>query len=254
MPQIQTSRKTIWIADQRKESSQHPALLLIHGAGGTHLDWSPELRRMNAIVPDLPAHGKSEGDGTSDLMDYVNDFVALLDALEIPKVIAVGHSMGGAIALLMALHFPQRLQGLVLLSTGANLVVNPRILEGIRNNFEATTEMLIQWMWQSNTPQAVLRRGLEQLRQTPPDILYQDYVACNQFDVLDQVHKIQLPTLIISGTRDKMTRLEWSEELAENIPNSELHDIGGASHMMALEQPQLIAHIVQDWLTRALVT
>jgi pimeloyl-ACP methyl ester carboxylesterase len=51
-----------------------------------------------------------------------------------------------------------------------------------------------------------------------------------------------------------MTRLEWSEELAENIPNSELHDIGGASHMMALEQPQLIAHIVQDWLTRALVT
>ena len=250
MPFIKTARKTIWLADQRKQSSNHPPLLLIHGAGGTHLDWSFELRRMNVLVPDLPAHGKSEGNGTSDLMEYVYDFVALLDALEIPQIIVVGHSMGGAIALLMALHFPERLEGLILFSTGANLIVNPRILEGILEDFEATTELLIQWMWQSNTLADVLQRGLELLRQTPPDVLYQDYLACNLFDLRDQLHKIQLPTLIVSGTKDKMTRLEWNEELAENIPNSELHHIGGASHMIVLEQPRLVAHIVQEWIGR----
>ena len=62
-------------------------------------------------MPDLPGHGKSAGTGRSDIADYALDMLALLDALEIESALLVGHSMGGAIALWLALEHGDRARG-----------------------------------------------------------------------------------------------------------------------------------------------
>ncbi len=115
MPKIETSSGVMWYADHRDPTVRRPVTVFIHGAGGTHLDWPAELRRLpeaNAIVIDLPGHGRSGGAGRSSVSAYAADVMSLLDALKIPRAILGGHSMGGAICLTAALSYPERVQGL----------------------------------------------------------------------------------------------------------------------------------------------
>src|SRR5512143_1899684 len=82
-----------------------PAVLLIHGAGGDHLSWPPELRRLpnyRVYAVDLPGHGKSQGPGFQSFDDHVRVMIKLMDEVGLSRVVVMGVSMGGAIALVMA--------------------------------------------------------------------------------------------------------------------------------------------------------
>ena len=68
--------------------------------------------------------------------------------------------------------------------------------------------------------------------------------ACNNFDVVERLPEIHIPTLIVCGTEDKMTPLRHSESMAVNIPNAALQTIDSAGHMVALEQPRRVAGIL----------
>src|SRR5690606_41761473 len=109
MAVIHTGRGPIWYANHRRDHFPHPPLLLIHGAAGTHLDWPLSLRRIHAVVPDLPGHGKSSDmPSRNRISTYAADMIALLDVLEIPSAVIVGHSMGGAVALTMGIGTERR--------------------------------------------------------------------------------------------------------------------------------------------------
>ena len=127
MPTVTTPRKTMHYKDYRTHAGT--PTVLIHGAGGMYLDWASETRRspsLNAIVPDLPAHGENPvGQGRDNVRDYAEDVLALMDALEIAQAHIVGHSMGGAIAQTLAFYYPQRVVKLGLGATGARLVSTP---------------------------------------------------------------------------------------------------------------------------------
>ena len=79
-----------------------PPLVLIHGAGGMHLYWPPEVRRLrgyNVYAVDLPGHGKSETiDGQQTIGDYARYLVQWLESVQLRRAVLVGHSMGSAIA------------------------------------------------------------------------------------------------------------------------------------------------------------
>ena len=78
-----------------------PALLLVHGAGGSHLDWPAEIQRLpgrQVYNLDLPGHGRSPGDGRDSLAAYAADIITFVETLGLPQVVVVGHSMGGALA------------------------------------------------------------------------------------------------------------------------------------------------------------
>lgn len=73
-------------------------LVLVHGAGGSHLDWPAPLRRLkgaNVYALDLPGHSRSEGTGRSSIAAYRDFLLAFLDALGLERATVVGHSMGG---------------------------------------------------------------------------------------------------------------------------------------------------------------
>jgi pyruvate dehydrogenase E2 component (dihydrolipoamide acetyltransferase) len=118
-------------------ASAQPPVLFLHGFGGDLDNWLFNLDAVAAAAPvialDLPAHGQSDvrlpgGAALADLAGFVLHF---LDAIDVERVHAVGHSMGGAIAAQMALAAPQRVASLVLIaSAGLGLEIHSGYIDG----------------------------------------------------------------------------------------------------------------------------
>ena len=94
----------------RSHTENQPTVVLLHGAGGNHLNWPHNFRRLSGcrvLAPDLPGHGKSEGIGEQSIERYAEHIHNWLRQLEVREAVIAGHSMGGAIAQTLALQHPQ---------------------------------------------------------------------------------------------------------------------------------------------------
>ena len=228
-----------------------PALVLVHGAGGNHLHWPAELRRLHGATVytlDLPGHGRSGGQGCDNIEDYTKATVEFLNTVGIGQPIIVGHSMGGATALTLALHFPTHVAGLVLMATGARLRVARAILEGIHSDFEGSVELITRFAWSLEAKPALTELGRQALLETGPDVLFDDFTACDRFDVMERLGEIKIPTLVIAGTADQLTPPKFARFLAEHIPNAHLVLVEDAGHMVMLERPLEVMEAVQEFL------
>ena len=173
MPLIENSDLNLWIADHRSDD-RNPAALIIHGAGGSHLSFPAELRRLrsaNPVVADLNGHGNSHGDGYDSIAHYARDLVNLLDALDIESAVIIGHSMGGAIAQWIALRYPDRVLALVLIATAAKFQVNPALISGIIDDPDGAINALNRWLWRPDTPASQRQQAVEIMRATDPGSL-----------------------------------------------------------------------------------
>src|SRR5512136_2181794 len=86
-----------------------PPLVLVHGAGSNHLFWPPDVRRLSGyrvITPDLPGHGKTTGPGRQSIHDYASDIREFITVVGLSRAVFVGHAMGGAICMALALDHP----------------------------------------------------------------------------------------------------------------------------------------------------
>lgn len=232
---------------------REPPLVLVHGAGGDLMQWPTDLRRLpgrRVLAVDLPGHGKSGGLPLATVAAYADALYSWTEEHGLPRFVLAGHSMGGAIVIEYALRHPRRLAGLALLSTGARLRVAPQILAGIENDFEATVDLLVRWMYGERADPNLLRLGARRLREVKPEVLQADFVACDAFDRRAEVSRIDLPTLILCGDADVMTPLRSSEHLRDQISKSQLVVISGAGHMAALQQPQVVAQHLEAFLAR----
>ncbi len=226
-------------------------LVLVHGAGGNHMHWPAELRRLPETVVyslDLPGHGKAEGPGRVDIGAYAESIHAFVDALGLPRFVLAGHSMGGAIALEYALRHAPRLAGLVLVATGGRLRVAPELLAGLRMDFAQTTELLAVRTHAADVDPELLRAYVRRLREVAPEVLHADFVACDRFDRLADLHRVNVPTLVLCGEADRMTPVSDSRILAAGIPDAQLDVIPAAGHMVVLERPAEVAGLLTEWL------
>ena len=233
------------------------ALVLIHGAGGNHLSWPSQLRRLpgyRVYTPDLPGHGKSKGHSLQRIPSFGNAAAAWLQALELPKVFLAGHSMGGAIALWLALEYPELIRALVLSSTGAQLPVNLSLIEELATQvgFPIAVDKITSWSFSSRIEPALVENVKKQMLKTRPAVLAGDFQACDSFDLSDRLGEVTVPTLVLVGDEDKMTPQRFAEGLAEGIPGAVLEVISGAGHMLPLEQPERVAEVVRGFLEQVL--
>ena len=234
-------------------AKKRPPVILIHGAGGHHLSWPPQIRRLadeRIYAIDLPGHGKSEGVGRHSIDEYADDVITFMKELKIRAAVMVGISMGSAIALTLALKYPGKVLGLGLLGAGAKLRVAPSILEtaGNPNTFESAVDMINENCFSANTTQSLMQLSKEQMMETRPPVLLGDFLAFNEFDVVGQLGKINLPTLIVCGAEDKMTPLKLSELLQNGIVNSQLHVVENAGHLVMTEQPEVVAELLKQFI------
>lgn len=250
MPFIKVGGEELFYAQSRATRARR-VLVLVHGAGGNHLIWPAQLRRVDGITVhalDLPAHAKSGGRGRMSVDEYVQVLRGFMDALHVERAVIAGHSMGGAIAQQFALTYPMRTAGLILVATGAKLSVAPQILTGILADTEATLDLVTRYSWGPNAPEPLLKLSREQSAQVNPHVMAGDYIACDAFDVRERLGQITAPTLVIGGTADQMTPQKYAAFLADKIPGARLAIIEDAGHMVMLEQPELVARTVEQFL------
>ena len=79
-------------------------------------------------------------------------------------------------------------------------------------------------------------------------MLYRDLSACNVFDIMNRLHEITLPTLIICGADDRLTPIKYSQFLHQHIAGSVLRIIPGAGHYVMREQPEAVNQAIEEWM------
>jgi pimeloyl-ACP methyl ester carboxylesterase len=237
------------------EADDHsrPPVILIHGAGGDHLYWPPQIRRLpgqRVFAPDLPGHGKSEGLGHHAVAEYARYISEFISELKFYKAALVGHSMGSAIALSIAIQAPGRVAALGLIGSSAKPRVSPAILNGASNpsGIESTVQMIIASSFALKTSARLKQLAEERMSKTRPAVLHGDFLACESFDATAQLSELSIPTLIVCGSEDRMTPLRHSEFLRDHIQGARLAVVPNAGHMVMLEQPAAVADLLSDFL------
>jgi pimeloyl-ACP methyl ester carboxylesterase len=203
-------------------ATPHGPLVFIHGSGGSSQSWEFQVDQFgdNAFPIDLPGHG--ERVDTLPLEVSVSDYARvtheiIFQELRLTAPIIAGHSLGGAITLIMGLEYSSDLSGLILIGTGARLRVHPSILEEAKKASVVT---------------------------------YRDWAACNAFDIMTRLHEIHLPTLIICGADDRYTPVKYSQYMHDRIQGSTLCILPNAGHEVMREQPEQVNRAIDAWLAR----
>jgi pimeloyl-ACP methyl ester carboxylesterase len=229
-----------------------PSLLMVHGSGGTGLNWRPQLSSLegvNAAAVDLPGHGETPGPGLDSVEAYA-DWLAGLIAAGPVRPVVMGHSLGGAIAQMLAVERPELLHGLILVGTGSRLKVLPAILEGLRSRPEETVKTIIDYAYGDNPDPELKRRGEKEMLEEDPGVILGDFAACNAFDLTDRLGEIAAPTRVIVGAEDKLTPPKYSAFLAERIPRAgEPVVIPGGGHLVYIENPRPFNQAVEAFLS-----
>ena len=227
--------------------------MLIHGASGDHLSWPPEVRRLpgcRVITLDLPGHGKTEGPGRQSIEDYARDVAKFVDVLGFSRAVFIGHAMGGAIALTLALDYPDRVAGIGLISTGSCLPIPSLVIENAANQstLPLAIKSLLEMSLGSQTPLNLKEIIFKRLTETRQSLLMGDLLACDRFNMSGRLDAIRTPVLVVCGMEDKLTPIRFSVTLSSQIPGAALQTVEGAGHMLILEQPGRLAKLISVFL------
>jgi len=226
-------------------------VVFIHGAGGTHQNWLYQVRDLPGsptYAPDLPGHGRSEGPGRDSIAADGDWIVSFRDASGLERAVLVGHSMGGGIALDVALRYPARMGGLGLVATGARLRVAPAVFDAIQQDMQAAVRLICEWTFGPEAAPEMVRLGRRQMGETSAEVLYSDFLACDRFDVMDQLGEIAAPAFVLCGTEDRLTPSKYAVYLRDHIAGATLHLVEGAGHMVMLENPQAVVRALGTFL------
>lgn len=230
-----------------------PPVVLIHGIGGSHLDWPPDIRRLpghRVYALDLPGHGKSRRHSYQSVEGYGRSVLDWLDAAGLYHAVFIGHSLGSAVALYLGSFHPERVAGLGICSCETRTIIPRAILEDVANpsTFARGVQSLVGQYFHPGTHGNHAKMVVQWLTATRPSVLHGDLLACNAFDPNGELAQIHAPTLIVRGEADQFVPLRSAQYLASAIPNAQLAVIPQAGHMVALERPQALAEQLSRFL------
>jgi 3-oxoadipate enol-lactonase len=247
------------------EEGDGPALLLLAGLGSDRDFWKAHLPilagRFRVIVPDPRGSGESPApDGPYSVAEMAGDALALLDRLGIEKAFVAGHSLGGMVALQMALSAPGRVRSLVLAATGARphpLTLFCLDVAGKLWESGCAPDLLVRTFltWTASgavlaSPEKVRRAVEEQLRPRVPQSLAAwraQAAAVSTVDLGGRLREIGCPSLVVAGEEDSLLPVALSRELAEGIPGARFHEVAGAGHNFPAEDPSRFCETLQEF-------
>ena len=227
------------------------SIIFVHGAGGSAATWFMQLRGLSidyhVVAIELNGHGKSPDRAEKDIVhSYLHDIHEVVAKFD--KPILAGHSMGGALTQLYALNHSENLCGIILVGTGARLRVSPIVFDLLDNDFEGYIKSLGHFMFHEDTSEEMIEASKHEVRKCPASIIRRDYDLCNNFDIMEKVSQIKLPTLIIVGEEDFMTPVKYSKYLHDKIEGSVIHVIKTGGHSVMLEQSGSFNRLIADWV------
>jgi 3-oxoadipate enol-lactonase len=235
-------------------------LVFINALGTDLRIWDgliPSFAESYAIVRyDKRGHGLSDcPPAPYTLRNYSDDLFGLLDHLHIEQAILVGISFGGMIALDFAYMYPERVKALVLCDTAAKIgtaeMWNERIALLQQHGIEHLANSIIaRWFapsFQQQNP-AAYHGYRNMLTRMPIDGYIGACAAIRDADLTAQPSTIQAKSLVLCGAEDVSTQPDLVQGLANTLPDKHFRLIEGAGHLPCIEQPQLVANIIREFL------
>ncbi len=222
-------------------------LLFIHGAGFTGQCFDAQVRAFpDSYAPSLPGHCVA-GEGTS-VQEFGGYVARYIRERQLTDVVLCGHSMGGAVALQVALDETVPLQGLVLIGSGARLRVAPAILQGMEDDFPVAAHDVAQYFFAEPLPALTgWAEGCMLTVGSRQTLL--DFQACDAFNVADRLTEITLPLLAITGEADKMTPPKYAQTFVDRVPGAQARIIPGAGHFVMVERPEETNEAIGSFLS-----
>lgn len=225
-------------------------LIFVHGSGDSSRAWHYQTKAFpEAEAIDLPGHPR--GEPCPSIEEYTEWLNGYIRSRKDKSSILAGHSMGGAIAQVHALKYPESTTALILIGTGARLRVNPALLSAIRDgilNPEKWFNDLVRPFYH-DVPAEAREPMLERIKENGAKVQLNDMLCCDNFDLMNEVEQIKVPTLIICGSKDIMTPAKYSYYLADKISGAGLAIIDGGGHLVFAEKPEAVNQAINDFLT-----
>ena len=231
-----------------------PTVVFVHGGEHDHSVWALQSRYFayhgrNALAPDLPGHGRSQGPALGSIEALADWIESLLDAAGIKHSALVGHSLGSLVALELAARQPSRVTKIALLGTSVPMPVAEPLLNAAQANDYAAFDMINVWSYSSraqiggNTAPGLWMIGMNRrlMERQALGVLYADFKACNEYaHGTVAAARVKCPTLVIVGSRDQMTPPRATHELVKRIARAQTITLEGSGHALMAEQPDAV--------------
>ncbi len=232
-----------------KKAESRNFLIFIHGSGSNSNIWRYQFdinKNYNLIALDLPSHDRSDKFESLSLELYVDVLQKLAESLSYEKMILCGHSLGGAVIQSYYFTYPNFVNKLILVGTGAKLRVSPIILDSLKTNYDKFLKDLPIGAFSRKTPPNIINEYVKETSKIGPEVTYQDFSICDRFDTMNLTSTIKIPIIMITGKEDKLTPVKYANYFKEKVINSKLYVIEKAGHMVMIEQPEKFNDIIKD--------
>lgn len=229
-------------------------VIYVHGTGCNAKVFEQHLRAIavehEVVALDLPGHGASSGDGFRSAFDYAFFVGGLIERLGWDRCVVAGHSLGGGIALAVAVYFAPLVSALMLIDTGARLRVNPKVIDLARRAAAQGRTPVgdARLGYAESTPQAIVDAVNVLTAGCDPKVVYKDWIADDSFDFMSRLPHITVPALAICGAEDPLTPLKYHEYLRDKLPDCRLATVEDAGHWPFVENPAVFNHSVLEFL------
>lgn len=261
-----SSTPKLTIAQTGPAPGTAPAILFLHGIGGNRQHWDDQLaffaaQGFTCIAPDFRGYGGSDDyDGALDFIgDFSNDVLRTLDHFDINNAHIVGLSMGGRVARWFWKRHPERVLSLTLANTqpgfdalgeeAAEAFVRARLGPLMAGHSPADNASILArgLLGPAAAPGAYdkLLAAMTALRRDSYMKTVRASVEQDRGFVLDEIN---VPTLVIAGSEDKLYPPALAASMAERIVGSTLKVIAGAGHLSNIEQPDAFNRVLLEFL------
>ena len=249
---ILNGRRFAWL-----EAGEGKVILILHGWGGSSSSYRDLMLKLadhgyRVIVPDLPGFGQSEAPPESgwQVDDYVKQLVNFVKKLNVNKIFLYAHSFGGRLAIKWAAERPKEIEKLILCGAAG---LKPKL----------TLKKIIAWPvakigkifffippfnFFKPLVKKIFYRLLREQDYYQSNELKKTFIKITKEDLKSQLHKINVPTLIIWGAKDKYTPLKDGVIMNREIKNAKLAVIKNAGHGLHLKNPGQVVNLVINFI------
>lgn len=265
MPYVQIGRKRVNYGLHGEEGRD--VIVFINGLTQSTTLWTSHQERLTeqgfrVLTYDTLGQGLSSKPVLGiRLEDHAEVLCALLDALNIDSCYIAGISFGGVVAMHAAIHHPERVKGLIVMSAFSEMPAQLEMLG--RCMHMAITQAGFPLIQSLLLPMNFSSQWLEKARATLPESMRRSYANNDSYAIQNlmesyinfkpftkDLHRIQCPTLILNGEFDYLTPRTCHDILRKNIDNSRMIVIPHAFHAFTLEYPHMTVRLVADFMQR----
>ena len=242
-------------------SKDQVPIIFIHGLMASSEIWKPQVEyfkhNRRIIIYDLRGHGQSDKPRERySIEQFSDDLYSFMNSLKIGKAIIAGHSMGGMTVLRFTLDHQEMLDKIILIDTTpkSSYSLGRRLVFFISQiamsiNYMLFMKYYLNRVFGKGYPESEKVKALEKVLQNPKHVVKSCFSTIQEFDVLSELNKIQVPTLIIHGSQS-INPLRQAMDMKEGISDAELVIIEGAGHTLTSGAPRKICEAIEKFVLK----